>query len=117
MKSIKAIILAAAAVTLTAMTGVGIIGDRESQDKEYHYFEDPIDCSGCHWDRFERFSVSQHSKGFSGDFFQAQFYQLVLPSLEFDEKVADTHEGCIGCHSPSAFLSGDMIHFTCHSGN
>ena len=106
---IKIVIPALMGVSLVGMTGMKLIGDRENQDKEYHYFENPLECSGCHWDRYERFSASQHSKGFSGDFFQAQFYDLVLPSLEFDEKVADVHEGCIGCHSPSAFLSGDMI--------
>jgi hypothetical protein len=97
------------AAILIALTSMKLIRDRESQQKEYHYFEDPLECSGCHWDRFDRWNVSQHSKGFTGDFFQAQFYDLVLPSLDFDEKVKDVHEGCIGCHSPSAFLSGDMI--------
>jgi len=85
------------------------MGDPESQEKKYHYYEDPIICSGCHWDKFDRWSVSQHSKGFSGDFFQAQFYEVVLPSLKLDEKVANANEDCIGCHSPTAFLSGDMI--------
>jgi hypothetical protein len=95
--------------SLAGMTGMNLVSDRENQVKQYHYFEDPLDCSGCHWDRYERFSVSQHSKGFTGDFFQAQFYDLVLPSMKLDERLSDVHEGCIGCHSPSAFLSGDMI--------
>ena len=47
-------------------------------------------------------------RGFSGDFFQAQFYQLALKSGKEDPDVKDVHEGCIGCHSPSAFLSGEM---------
>ena len=91
------------------LTGMKGSGDPENQQKEYHYFENPLICSGCHWDRFKRWNVSQHSKGFTGDFFQAQFYDLVLPSRQLDDRVANTHEDCIGCHSPSAFLSGDMI--------
>lgn len=85
------------------------MSDPESQEKKYHYYEDPVVCSGCHWDKFAHWSTSQHSKGFSGDFFQAQFYEVVLPSLSLDEKVSNANEDCIGCHSPSAFLSGDMI--------
>ncbi len=85
------------------------VNHKENQKKEYHYFEDPQECSGCHFDRFDRWNTSQHSKAFTGDFFQAQFYDVVLPSREFDEKVADEHKNCIGCHSPSAFLSGDYI--------
>ncbi len=94
---------------LIVLTGMVVLNNRENQNKQYYFYEDPMECSGCHWDRFERWSVSQHSKGFTGDFFQAQYYELVLPSLGLDEKLADAHEGCIGCHSPSAYLSGDMI--------
>lgn len=109
MKTQKIIFLLAAASVIIILSGMVILNNRENQNKQYYYFEDPAECSGCHWDRFDRWSVSQHSKGFTGDFFQAQFYDLVLPSLDFDEKSADAHEDCIGCHSPSAYLSGDMI--------
>ena len=68
------------------------MGDPESQEKKYHYYENPVICSGCHWDKFDRWSTSQHSKGFTGDFFQAQFYEVVLPSLSLDEKVAGVFE-------------------------
>jgi hypothetical protein len=109
MKSIRTAIPLVTAVVFLVLTSARVIKDKESQVKEYHYYEDPLECSGCHWDRFARWNVSQHSKGFTGDFFQAQFYDLVLPSLDFDEKVANAHEGCIGCHSPTAFLSDDLI--------
>jgi len=82
---------------------------KKSQHKPYHYFEDPQVCSGCHWDKFRTWSISQHSKGFSGDFFQKQFYELVLPSESFATEVNNTKEGCIGCHAPSAFLADDLI--------
>jgi len=98
-----------AIVLLIGLSSMAILNEKENQNKEYHYFEDPYDCSGCHFDRFDRWSVSQHSKGFTGDFFQAQYYDVVLPSLSFDNKITKENENCIGCHSPSAFLSGDMI--------
>jgi hypothetical protein len=94
---------------LIALTGMKDLSDPENQKKKYHYFEDPAVCSGCHWEKFETWSSSQHAKGFTGDFFQAQFYKDVLPSRSLDEKVAHVEEDCIGCHSPSAFLSGDMV--------
>jgi hypothetical protein len=109
MKSFRFTIPLLTIIILTSLTSMRFLGDPESQEKKYHYFEDPLICSGCHWDKFSTWSSSQHAKGFTGDFFQAQFYEVVLPSLELDEKVANVHEDCIGCHSPSAFLSGDMI--------
>ncbi len=96
-------------IFLMSLTSVVLIKTHYDVKKEYHYFENPQVCSGCHWDRFERWNVSQHSKGFTGDFFQGQFYELVLPSMAFDEKVADVNEGCLGCHAPTSFLSGDLI--------
>ncbi len=109
MKATKISMLLLTAILFFTLTGTVLINVHKDQEKEYFYFEDPLVCSGCHWDKFERWNVSQHSKGFTGDFFQEQFYQLVLPSISFNEKVSHTHEGCIGCHTPSAFLSGEYI--------
>jgi hypothetical protein len=109
MKSIRLKIPLITVLLLASLSSMRFMGDPESQEKKYHYYEDPSICAGCHWDKFNTWSSSQHSKGFTGDFFQAQFYELVLPSLSLDEKVANANEDCIGCHSPAAFLSGDMI--------
>lgn len=105
----KKFIIPTAALLLLGFMSMAVISDKEDQNKPYSYFEDPLDCSGCHWDRYDRFSTSQHSKAFTGDFFQKQFYDLVLPSLELDPKLKSAAEDCIGCHSPSAFLAGDLI--------
>jgi len=109
MKSFPIAVPLITTVLLASLTSMRLKGDPESQEKKYHYYEDPIICSGCHWDKFASWSMSQHSKGFTGDFFQAQFYDVLLPSRSLDEKLANADEDCIGCHSPSAFLSGDMI--------
>lgn len=77
--------------------------------EKYDYFDNPQVCSGCHWDKYVRWNVSQHSRGYTGDFFSRQFFELVLPSRTLDEKVKDVNEGCIGCHAPGSFLAGDMI--------
>ena len=87
----------------------------KSQEKPYHYFENPAVCAGCHWDKFERFRHSQHSKAFTGDFFQKQLNDLVVASESFAPELKDTKDDCIGCHSPSAFLAGDNFHRECVS--
>lgn len=81
----------------------------KNQVKPYHYFEDPKVCEGCHVDKFKRWNVSQHSKAFTGDFFQRQFYDLVLASESFAPEVANVKGSCIGCHAPSAFLAGEFV--------
>ena len=95
--------------TVTAQSKIVLKEQAKNQNKPYHYFEDPQVCSGCHWDKFQRHNVSQHSKAFTGDFFQKQFYDLVLASETFAPEVANVKDGCIGCHSPSAFLAGQLV--------
>jgi hypothetical protein len=80
----------------------------KNQDKPYHYFENPQVCAGCHWEKFERTQMSQHNKAFTGDFFQKQFYELVLPSQDFAPEVKNVGDDCLACHSPGAFLAGDQ---------
>ncbi|QGY45290.1 hypothetical protein GM418_16900 [Maribellus comscasis] len=81
----------------------------KNQIKPYNYFEDPKVCEGCHVDKFKRWNVSQHSRAFTGDFFQKQFYELVLASESFAPEVKEAIKGCIGCHAPSAFLAQDFV--------
>ena len=71
-----------------------------------HYWEDPYHCVGCHYERFVDWSSSQMSRAFTGDFFQAQYYQPAVKDAERDPNMAGLAADCIGCHSPSAFLSG-----------
>jgi hypothetical protein len=80
----------------------------QNQSAEYalHYWEDPDDCMGCHIERYVDWSSSQMSRAFTRDFFQAQYFQITLEDARRDPEMAGLAADCIGCHSPSAFLSG-----------
>jgi len=39
---------------------------------------------------------------------QAQYYKVILRDAELDERTKGEIGGCIGCHSPTAFLTGDL---------
>jgi hypothetical protein len=82
------------------------IKDKETQEK-YHNYEDPQVCLGCHVEKFEMWETSQMSRGYTGDFFQAQYFKLAVIDAKRDEDVKGLTAGCIGCHSPSAYLAGD----------
>ncbi len=82
------------------------IMDKDTQDK-YNNYDNPQVCLGCHVEKFETWQRSQMSRGFTGDFFQAQYYKLAVVDAERDEEVKGLKGGCIGCHSPSAYLAGD----------
>lgn len=82
------------------------IMDKDTQVK-YNHYDNPQVCLGCHVEKFETWKTSQMSKGFTGDFFQAQYNKLAVVDADRDEKVKGLKAGCIGCHSPSAYLAGD----------
>ncbi|MDX1285076.1 MAG: multiheme c-type cytochrome, partial [Draconibacterium sp.] len=103
------ILLTLIAGAVSAQTKEVLKQQAKNQVKPYRYFEDPKVCEGCHVDKFKRWNVSQHSRAFTGDFFQKQFYDLVLASETFAPEVANVKEGCIGCHAPSAFLAGELV--------
>ena len=84
-------------------------GEKEaSAHYRYDYWEDPYECAGCHRERFLDWQTSQMSRSYTGDFFQAQYFKVALKDADRDEGVAAVRHECIGCHSPSAFLSGDI---------
>jgi hypothetical protein len=80
--------------------------DKETQEKYKHY-DNPQVCLGCHVEKFDTWKTSQMSRSVTGDFFQAQYYQLAVVDAERDEKVKGIKADCVGCHSPSSYLSGD----------
>ncbi len=73
------------------------------------HWDDPYDCVGCHQERFADWSSSQMSRSYTGDFFQAQFFKYVVKDSARDPQVKDAAADCIGCHAPSAFLSGVLM--------
>jgi len=108
-KLISYILLVLIAGNISAQSKTVLREQAKNQFKPYNFFEDPQVCAGCHWDKFQRHNVSQHSSAFTGDFFQKQFYDIVLASETFAPEVANVKNDCIGCHSPSAFLAGEAL--------
>ena len=100
-------------IVLATVTG-GLLGlsrfaegaSKKQQAHEMHHWEDPYHCIGCHYERYADWSTSQMSRGFTGDFFQAQYFNHAVKDGERDPKMAGLAADCLGCHSPSAFLSG-----------
>lgn len=48
------------------------------------------------------------SQSFTHDWDEIEYFKLALPHAEKDEVVAEVKAGCNGCHSPMAFLTGDI---------
>lgn len=103
----RKIILIFALPLFTGMAFSQLKEQKANQHKPYHYFEDSETCLGCHVEKYEGLELSQHSRSFTGDFFQKQLNDIVIPSETYNDKVKGASKDCIGCHSPTAFLAHD----------
>ncbi len=103
-------LMSIAAVCGGALVLPSLVRGAPKKEREYamHHWEDPYHCIGCHYERYVDWSASQMSRGFSGDFFQAQYFQHAVKDSERDPQMAELAADCVGCHSPSAFLSGQV---------
>ena len=76
----------------------------------YSYYQDPVACASCHFDKWRQWTADQHSRSWTGDFMVAQYYDLARLDADFDPNVEKIKVGCVGCHSPSAYMAmGDRL--------
>lgn len=78
----------------------------------FNYYEDPVKCANCHGMammnhsmKLRQWQSSQHSRAWTGDFFSHQYFDLARPDGDLDKKVEGIKVGCVGCHSPSTYMS------------
>ena len=83
---------------------------RETGEGAFTYddFEKPRKCAMCHKEISREWEQSMMSKCFTHEWDAIEYFKLALPHSEQLEKVAGVKAGCIGCHSPIAYLAGDI---------
>jgi len=79
---------------------------------KYDDFERPEACgSSCHTDFFHQWTQMMMSQCYTHHWDDIEYFKLAVPHADKDPKVAGVKAGCNGCHSPIAFMSGDV---KCH---
>ncbi len=74
----------------------------------YSDFKKPGYCGMCHQEIFQEWQQGLMSQAFTHEWDQVEYFKLALPQARKLEKVAGVKAGCIACHGPLAFLSGDI---------
>ena len=75
---------------------------------KYDDFKKPQKCGMCHKEIYQEWQQTLMSKSYTHKWDQVEYFQLALPHSKKLEKVAGVKAGCIACHGPLAFLSGDI---------
>ncbi|MBW1719720.1 MAG: hypothetical protein JRJ43_09185 [Deltaproteobacteria bacterium] len=74
----------------------------------YKDFKQPTKCGMCHKEIYQEWQQSLMSQSFTHEWDQVEYFKLALPHALKLEKVSGVKGGCIACHGPLAFLSGDI---------
>ena len=82
----------------------------QAEEAKYSYddWDEPDNCGSCHTDIYQQWRQSMMSQSYTHHWDEIEYFKLAVPHAEKDEVVAEVKAGCNGCHSPMAFLTGDI---------
>lgn len=83
-------------------------GDAALGTRSYDDFEKPNVCASCHVDIYQQWTQAMMSQAYTHEWDEIEYFNLAVPHAEKDPMVAGVKAGCNGCHSPLAFLAGDV---------
>jgi hypothetical protein len=84
-----------------AQTGLGVL--------KYDNFKNPKFCgASCHTDFYQQWKQAMMSQAYTHEWDEIEYFKLAIPHAEKDPKVAEVKAGCNGCHTPIAFVAGDV---------
>jgi hypothetical protein len=84
-------------------------GDEALGSRRYSDYERPEYCgTSCHVDFLQQWNQAMMSQAYTHHWDEIEYFKLAVPHAAKDPKVAGVRAGCNGCHSPLAFLSGDV---------
>jgi hypothetical protein len=85
------------------------VGDAALGTKKYDDFQKPELCgTSCHTDFYQQWKQAMMSQAYTHQWDEIEYFKLAVPHAEKDPVVAGVKAGCNGCHTPIAFLAGDV---------
>lgn len=75
----------------------------------YDEFGKPDYCgASCHTDYYQQWQQAMMSQAYTHHWDEIEYFKLAVPHAEKDPVVAGIKAGCNGCHTPMAFMAGDI---------
>ncbi len=82
-------------------------GDKKGAFK-YKDFQKPEYCGGCHNDFYQQWSQAMMSKAYTHEWDEIEYFKLAVAHAEANPELKDVVDGCNGCHTPMAYLAGNV---------
>ena len=83
-------------------------GEEALGTRKYEQYEKPEACKSCHIDIYQQWTQAMMSQAYTHHWDEIEYFDLAVAHGEVDPKVAPVADGCNGCHTPIAFLAGDV---------
>lgn len=83
-------------------------GDDALGTKKYDQYEKPLVCKSCHSEIYQQWTQTMMSQAYTHHWDEIEYFDLAVAHGEVDAKVKPVSDGCNGCHTPMAFLAGDV---------
>ncbi len=89
---------------------LGVLPAKGAEEGKFKYedFGKPKRCGMCHKEIYQEWKTSLMSQSFTHEWDDVEYFKLALPHALKLKKVAGVKSGCIACHGPLAFLTGDI---------
>ncbi|MBU0984231.1 MAG: hypothetical protein KKA42_10200 [candidate division Zixibacteria bacterium] len=97
-----------AAIGLLAGT-VGLRAEPEMGSHGYDEFDKPEYCgTSCHTDFFRQWQQAMMSQAYTHHWDEIEYFDLAVAHAEKVPSMKGPVDGCNGCHTPLAFMAGDV---------
>ncbi|HNY92905.1 MAG TPA: multiheme c-type cytochrome [bacterium] len=83
-------------------------GDALLGSKKYEQYEKPDVCKSCHPDFYQQWRQSMMSQSYIHYWDEIEYFDLAVPHAEKVPGLKGPVDGCNGCHTPLAFMAGDV---------
>ncbi|MFO7614054.1 MAG: multiheme c-type cytochrome [Bacteroidales bacterium] len=74
----------------------------------YKDFETAQKCRTCHVEFYEQWSQSMMAQAFTHHWDEIEYFDLAVAHAEKVPELRDAVDGCNGCHTPMAYLAGEL---------
>jgi len=83
-------------------------GEDAKGTKKYEQFEKPQACQSCHTDIYQQWTQAMMSQAYTHHWDEIEYFDLAVEHAKVNPDLKDAVDGCNGCHTPMAFLAGDV---------
>jgi hypothetical protein len=80
----------------------------ETRFHELSEFDTPVFCGSCHVDIARQHEQAMMAQSYTHHWDEIEYFELAVPHADKEPKVAEVKAGCNGCHTPIAYLAGQV---------